>query len=98
MSEFYYNQPSYTIKDCNLYLTCGACPEQYDVFYNGNQIGYLRLRHGNFSVSYPDVGGKIVMFASPKGDGMFYEDERMPYLEKAINALLNEHQRNEKSN
>jgi len=26
--------------------TCGACPEQYDVFLEGENVGYMRLRHG----------------------------------------------------
>ena len=26
--------------------TCGACPEQYDVFLGDKQIGYVRLRGG----------------------------------------------------
>jgi len=37
------------INGYKLVLTCGACPEQYDVFKNGQQVGYLRLRHGFFS-------------------------------------------------
>lgn len=24
--------------------TCGSCPEQYDVFKGGRQVGYVRLR------------------------------------------------------
>lgn len=36
-------------------LTCFACPEQYDAFDEDTDqlIGYVRLRHGRFSVS-PD--------------------------------------------
>ena len=40
-----------------LVLTCGACPEQYDAFDGERQVGYLRLRHGHFTVTCPDVGG-----------------------------------------
>ena len=37
-----------TINGYRLILTCGACPEQYDVFDGDRQVGYLRLRHGHF--------------------------------------------------
>ena len=33
-----------------LTLTCTACPEQYDALYEGKVVGYLRLRHGSFTV------------------------------------------------
>ena len=75
---------------CKLVLTCSACPEQYDVFYFGEQIGYLRLRHGNFSADYPDVGGRQVYAAHPQGDGMFEPQERLYQLTKAVQALLAE--------
>lgn len=31
--------------------TCFACPEQYDAVDDGREVGYLRLRHGHFTVS-----------------------------------------------
>ena len=34
-------------------MTCFACPEQYDVFLDGEQVGYLRLKHGVFRCDYP---------------------------------------------
>lgn len=35
--------------------TCSACPEQYDVFdSDGNEVGYVRLRHGFFRVASAD--------------------------------------------
>ncbi len=75
------------INGYNLVLTCGACPEQYDVFKDGEQVGYLRLRHGFFRADYPDCGGETVYEASPNGDGMFDDSERQMYLENAIAAL-----------
>ena len=42
------------INGCTLVRTCYACPEQYDVFFHDFQIGYLRLRHGNFTAEYPE--------------------------------------------
>jgi hypothetical protein len=72
-----------------LICTCGACPEQYDVFdeLTKQQVGYLRLRHGFFRADLYDCGGETVYESNPKGDGVFDEDERMPELTKAIAAI-----------
>ena len=67
--------------------TCWACPEQYDAYIGSRQIGYLRLRHGFFSVEYPDCGGTEVYSAEPEGDGIFEHDERETYLRAAVTAL-----------
>lgn len=79
------------ILGCELIQTCGACPEQYDVTFNGKQLGYLRLRWGYFTVSYTDCGGEIVYDAN-YGDewcGTFYNDEdRENSLHRAVKALL----------
>lgn len=73
-----------------LVQTCGACPEQYDAFNeSGNQVGYLRLRHGYFSVSYPDAYGEVIYSAQPKGDGIFESQERDFYLKEAVKAIQN---------
>ena len=64
--------------------TCGACPEQYDVYFNGKIIGFLRLRHGYFRAEYKD---RIVYEASTIGDGSFYENERDEHLENAKDAI-----------
>jgi hypothetical protein len=80
------------ILGCRLKQTCGACPEQYDVFLEGQQIGYLRLRHGHFRVYYPDyMSDEIVYQASPDGDGVFEYNERSFYLTNAVEALLKRH-------
>ncbi len=71
-----------------LKLTCGACPEQYDVFKDDKQVGYLRLRHGFFYADHPDCGGERVYESEDmQGDGMFLAEERQKYLEAAIEAL-----------
>lgn len=70
--------------------TCGGCPEQYDAFLDGKQVGYLRLRHGQFRVDFPDCGGKTIYSASPNGDGIFDDDEREFYLNKAKDAIYRE--------
>jgi hypothetical protein len=51
------------------YLTCYACPEQYDAYYEGNMVGYIRLRWGRLTATYPDVGGKLVYEANIGDDG-----------------------------
>jgi hypothetical protein len=73
-----------TADDIRLDETCGACPEQYDAFDpDGRMVGYLRLRHGWFTVEMPDVGGTEVYSAQPLGDGLFEPDEREGYLRTA---------------
>jgi hypothetical protein len=69
-------------------LTCGACPEQYDVFKNGEQIAYYRLRHGYFRVDIPNCGGETIYEASPNGDGGFDKDERFKYMTEAMRVLI----------
>lgn len=71
-----------------LELTCGACPEQYDVFdEDGLLVGYLRLRHGNFTAQIYSPRGLEVYRAQPIGDGIFDADEREYYLTEAVNAI-----------
>jgi len=78
-----YNNTSYRLK-----MTCGACPEQYDVYdKEDNLIAYLRLRHGYFYAACPHVGGVVVYEASPRGDGVFESYEREHYLSTALEAI-----------
>ena len=67
--------------------TCFACPEQYDVFYGEEQVGYLRLRYGVFTCLYPDESGEKIYEAYPKGDGCFEENERDEYIKTALNKI-----------
>lgn len=71
-----------------LVCTCGACPEQYDAFIDGEMVGYFRLRHGRFRVEYPDSGGDTLIFESTIGDGIFDESERMDCLTRGCVAIL----------
>ena len=75
------------IRGYKLILTCEACPEQYDVFRNGDHVGYLRLRHGVFTAEYPECGGVTLYTGCPDGDGCFRDNERMFYLHEAVNAI-----------
>lgn len=75
-----------------LTMTCGACPEQYDVTDGrGRRAGYLRLRHGNFYAAYPDYGGEIVYQQHTDGDGIFTSEEREGCLSRACKALKKAH-------
>ncbi len=76
------------LKGFELIQTCGACPEQYEVFLNRERMSYLRLRHGYFYVAVPDSGGELIYEANPKGDGCFECDERDEYLQNAIDAII----------
>ena len=81
-------QKDTVIDGISLRLTCGGCPEQYDAFdAEGKQVGYLRLRHGEFTVCCPGVDGLCVLDAAPKGDGCFEPDERDYWLQQAIAAI-----------
>lgn len=76
------------INGYRLECTCPACPEQYEVFdAAGQQVGYLRLRHGWFRADFPDHGGETVYEAYPEGDGIFADHERAGYLSAAVAAL-----------
>lgn len=77
----------------NIYLeqTSIACPEQYEAYDGqGNQIGYLRLRHGEFMVEYPEVNGEIIYeeFFEEDLKGAFDDiKERDYYLNQAKEAI-----------
>ena len=93
MPSAWFNDPPQEFSHAGiiLKLTCGACPEQYDAFDDtGKRVGYFRLRHGEFTVDYPDVGGKEVYCAEPEGDGQFEEHERERFLIAGIDALKKE--------
>ena len=85
----------YQSRGITLKLGCEACPEQWEAYDQyGNHVGYLRLRHGRFTVECPDVGGDLVLDERPNGDGMFEDHERKSYLEWAVSCIIawsNEH-------
>jgi len=67
-----------------LVQTCGACPEQYDVYLHNQNVGYLRLRHGYFRAEH---NGTIVYDANTIGDGCFDGSERDQHLTNAKKAI-----------
>lgn len=78
----------FDLNQIELVMTCAACPEQYDAFYKGKQVGYLRLRHGEFRVDFPTCGDETIFYSEEmQGDGMFEDDEREHFLMKAKEAI-----------
>ncbi len=87
-----------TEDDIELEQTCFACPEQYDAFYKGRLVGYLRLRWGHFRVDFPDVGGEPIYEADlddPFQGAFDTEEEREKYLGEAKRAILKKLQQEE---
>lgn len=82
--------PVETAVSIELVRTSMAMPEQYDVFRDGRQIGYLRLRHGFFRAHYPDhTADGAVYETGVRGDGFFHDDEeRARELRAAAVELL----------
>ena len=78
---------SVTLDGYEFLCTSSAFPEQYDVFKDGVQVAYVRLRHGSLRVNCPDYDGRIAYQAEPNGDGCFDNDERENYLKKIIEAI-----------
>lgn len=81
--------------DLTLHLTCPAVPEQYDLIRrDGEIVGYFRLRHGYFTVTFPDVGGKLVYtrhFAGDPWKGQFdTAEERRTHLLAGVAACVKE--------
>lgn len=78
------------IKKASVHMLSPACPEQH-VFIDtdtGEQIAYLRLRHGKFRVDVPDCGGETIYRANVgEGAGWFSEEEREHYLVEAAKAI-----------
>jgi hypothetical protein len=70
-----------------LVLTCPSHPEQYDALLGDRQVAYLRMRDYVFRVECPGIGGAIVYEATPKGDGLFDDDEREHHLAEACKAI-----------
>ncbi len=76
------------INGYELVQTCGACPEQYDVFKDGKYAAYFRLRHGWFRADVGECGRETVFESGDmNGDGMFEDGERIEFLTKAVNAV-----------
>lgn len=77
--------------------TCGACPEQYDVYLEGKLVAYVRLRYAKLAAYVPDVGGRQVhlhYWDEPEALdgylGIFPDDiQRNFHLEQIAQTLYN---------
>jgi len=68
--------------------TCAESPEQYDVFKDGRQVGWVRLRHGELIVRAPDSNGMAIYGTEQqRGDGCFDGDERYEWLERCADEI-----------
>ena len=80
------------IGDYDFVQTCGSCPEQYDVFdKDGNQVAYVRLRHGILSATAPNVGGMDIYLTHVGGGwtGSFESDkQRRIYLGRIAHRII----------
>lgn len=74
-------------------LTCGACPEQYDIYKDDKLVGYVRLRWGTLRCWYPDYTGKEAVYEHCFEDGDSYkgcfnsDEERDFHLTEISKAL-----------
>ena len=80
------------IKGLDFECTCGACPEQYDVYdNNGKQVGYVRLRYGYLRCDYPDVLEETIYYANIGNDftGEFEsQEQRMEHLNNIADKII----------
>lgn len=77
-----------TIEGLEFKATCYGCPEQYDVFLENEQVGYVRLRHGTLRVDYPSHSGETILETEGvEGDGIFTKEERPFWLRQAALAI-----------
>ena len=78
--------------------TCHACPEQYDVTWGTEQVGYVRLRGGHLQAHAPGVSGEMVLehrFDNDIKGGFDSEEEREGWVLKCTVALLEWRKRRE---
>lgn len=87
------------IQGLDFKLTCLACPEQYDVFLDDEEVGYIRLRHGVLSVDFTPTEERLgewdadVIYPQElkilTGDGNFSnEEERNYFLNRCAEEIL----------
>ena len=58
-------------RNLELVQTCFACPEQYELYHRGHEIGYLRLRHGSFRADYKPTDETVYEIKDIYSDNIF---------------------------
>lgn len=70
-------------------MTCCESPEQYDIFKDGKQVAYSRLRHGCLEVRVPDHAGEVIYYSEKTlGDGCFKDGERAAWLKIIADKII----------
>lgn len=75
---------SVEINGLEFVCTCQACPEQYDVFKDGKQVAYVRLRWSHLRVDVPECGQTTIYSEE------YNDEDRRPQLTK-IAERINKH-------
>lgn len=75
-------------------LTSVGCPEQYEIFKDENQVGYVRIRSGWFRIDYPkhkyEKGSKTIFEKQVSVNmlkGQFNRSERAYYLKLTADLI-----------
>lgn len=82
-----------TVNGFRFVMTSVSCPEQYDVFLESEQVGYLRLRNGRLRGYCPNYGGEEnLVYSKDLGDewrGCFRnEEERVVHFIGMVGAIM----------
>jgi len=73
--------------DLTVRLTSSSVPEQYEVLRSGEPSGYIRVRHGGMTVSYPDAGDDDLYQGAVDGFGGLTDHERETKLLFALGLI-----------
>ena len=82
----------YQYKNLIFKETCSYCPEQYEVYEENEMVCYVRLRWGNLTATFPDVGGELIYNETFEDNfqGCFSDyEEKEFHLKKIGEKILN---------
>lgn len=72
-------------------LTCASCPEQWEFFIDGEQVGYLRCRHSRWRLDYPKCMAETLISEPWHPERGEYEsnfdEERPAIFDRVFRAL-----------
>lgn len=78
-------------------MTCGACPEAYDLYLGEEWVGYVRYRHGRLTAQSTATDDRPCVFArtlSEHDDGVLQEFQRRIFFPAIEAAIYNHRLRN----
>jgi hypothetical protein len=70
-----------------LTLTSPSVPELYELLRSGAPSGYIRVRHGKMSITYPDASDEDLYVGAVEGFGGFTDHEREAQLLFALGLI-----------